>query len=158
MTNPLFTNPYEDCETLGETSKLNSIIPKDELMFLKSIRPEKYTITTTINLLISKLIHECKQRGIVTHADRDAFEAFVGECSLHGPRDCESRITQPATGIQRITVARPTPEVTTSYDPGRTDNVRDRNTNKTNLRPNVLGGSATSKRRTTNVVKGKTSK
>lgn len=80
-----FTNPYEGCRITDNEStgtRLQSIVKAEDYQFIQGLRLRTGTMTTTVNLLMSKLVQALKQRGILDVTKRDEFEAFVANCQL----------------------------------------------------------------------------
>lgn len=82
---PSFTNPWAECWQDGTGVRLQTFIKQEEHEFLKLLRPNTGTLTTTVNILVAKLINELKSRGITDITHRDAFEHFVANSILTLP-------------------------------------------------------------------------
>jgi hypothetical protein len=122
-----FLNPYRDLPR----SKLTRIAPlvstaHHDFFFLQ-VHPGHGSLTTTINLLFSKLYDALQQQSITAYAtDRERFEQFLAECVIGLPQGHQlSR--SPSGGTM--------PETAPSNVPRRTKGVR--------ARPKVIKGVST---------------
>ena len=75
MTN-LFKNPLLDVP-VDARKGLCVDIPEINWSFLKTISDKHGNLSITINILISKLINECRSRGITDISKLDQFEQLV---------------------------------------------------------------------------------
>lgn len=99
--------------------KVHTWIPRKGVHdILKSIRVEPGTLSISLNLLISKLIHELKSRNITDISKLDEFERFVDQSVLRLPEECN--------GVQGPTTSESDPVGPGQDDPGTVDPLPDR--------------------------------
>ena len=82
MTKQPFVNTYLGCEQRKTDVRVQTFVDTEDYEFLRLIRTNTGTITTTVNLLFKKLIDELKKRGITDITKRSEFEFFVANSKL----------------------------------------------------------------------------
>jgi len=80
LTNMSYQNPYPR----KETTRLVTDVSKTDFAKIKSLRPEKGTVSTTLAILWKKLCHELERNGITDYARKTDFEHFVTDCVIIG--------------------------------------------------------------------------
>lgn len=98
-----FVNPWKGYDE-DQCSRLNSNVPTEIYNFIRFIRPDGGTMTTTINILFQKLVNELQQRNITANCDVAEFERFVAECVIIHPSDLvagNERLGGPIAGSVR---------------------------------------------------------
>lgn len=84
----MYSNPYSNLP-VEELTKLQSMVAKEDYDLLKSIRLRNGTVTTTVNILLSKLIKEMKRRGMKDVSSHALFEYFVVNCHIVLPEEVD---------------------------------------------------------------------
>ncbi len=74
-----FVNPYRDCRRLQKDAptRLNMDILSEDYNFLRGLRFDNGTITTTFGIIFQKLVQELKRRGIHDITNKQQFEQFI---------------------------------------------------------------------------------
>lgn len=132
---PLYTDPYASCPP-SEANRIVCDISEADFYLLKTIRPSRGTIQTTVNLLVKKLCDELRKRNITTYHERNFFEDFVANCRL----EYDGGESYPSTdvsnsGRQPVTITNS--QAPESDDGRRVEGTDQKDSGTKDVRPNL---------------------
>lgn len=78
-----FLNPYESWRKLAKpVVKFNCDVGMDDYNHIRSIRPGKGTVSTTVNIMYKALVEELRKRNLTTFADVQEFQFCIANIQI----------------------------------------------------------------------------